>query len=71
MSIEQAVACYTSGSAYAERTEDRKGTLTAGKLADVVVLSNDVFTIPPRAILETRPLLTMVGGRVVHEAWTN
>jgi predicted amidohydrolase YtcJ len=71
VTIEQAVACYTRGSAYAERAEDRKGTLTPGTLADLVVLSDDLFTIPSRAILDTRPLLTMVGGRVVHEAWTN
>jgi len=71
VTIEQALACYTRGSAYAERAEDRKGTLTPGKLADVVVLSDDLLTIPPRAILDARPLLTMVGGRVVHEAWTN
>jgi predicted amidohydrolase YtcJ len=71
VTIEQALACYTRGSAYAERAEDRKGTLTPGKLADVVVVSDDLLTIPPRAILDARPLLTMVGGRVVHEAWTN
>jgi predicted amidohydrolase YtcJ len=71
VTIAQAVACYTRGSAYAERAEDRKGALTPGKLADLVVLSHNLFTIPSRAILDTRPLLTMVGGRVVHEAWTN
>lgn len=71
VSIEQAVACYTIGSAYAERAEDRKGTLAPGKLADLVVLSKDIFAIPPQAILETRPLQTLVGGRVVYEAWTN
>jgi hypothetical protein len=71
VTIEQAISCYTRGSAYAERAEDRKGTLTPGKLADMVILSNDLFTISPRAILDTRPVLTMVGGRVVHEAWTN
>jgi hypothetical protein len=70
ITLEQAVECYTLGSAYAERAEDRKGSLTAGKLADLVMLSQDIFAIPPREILETRPVLTIVGGRVVYEAAT-
>jgi predicted amidohydrolase YtcJ len=72
ITIAQAVEYYTLGSAYAEFAEHRKGTLAPGKLADLVVLSQDLFTIPARTILDTRPLLTMVGGRVVHEdAWTS
>jgi predicted amidohydrolase YtcJ len=71
IAVARAVDCYTRGSAYAERTEDRKGSLMPGRLADLVILSDNLFTIPPRAILDTRPLLTMVGGRVVHEAWTH
>jgi hypothetical protein len=42
--------------------------LRAGYLADLVVLSRDLFAIPPRDILETRPVLTMAGGRVVFDA---
>jgi predicted amidohydrolase YtcJ len=67
ISLEQAIEFYTLGSAYAEFAEDRKGTLAPGKLADLVVLSHDLFSLPPRAILSTRPVMTIVGGRVVYE----
>ena len=68
ITMAQAIEYYTLGSAYAEFQEQRKGSLTAGKLADLVILSTDVFTVPPREILDTKPTLTMVGGRVVFEA---
>jgi predicted amidohydrolase YtcJ len=68
ISMEQAVEFYTMGSAYAEFAEADKGSITEGKLADLVILSRDVFKVPPREILETRPVLTMVGGRIVHES---
>jgi predicted amidohydrolase YtcJ len=63
----QAIECFTRGSAYAEFAENRKGTLKAGYLADLVILSRNIFEIPPRDILDTRPVLTMVGGRVVFD----
>jgi predicted amidohydrolase YtcJ len=66
--LAQAVECYTRGSAYAEFAESRKGVLGRGYLADLVVLSRDIFAVPPREILDTRPVLTMVGGRVVFDA---
>src|SRR5207237_465601 len=65
--MAQAIEYYTLGSAYAEFADDRKGSITAGKLADLVLLSKDLFSIPPREILETRPVLTIVGGRIVFE----
>ena len=68
ITMAQAVECYTLGSAYAEFAEDRKGCIKEGKLADLVVLSRDIFTVPPREILDTKPVLTMVGGRIVFEA---
>ena len=68
ITLRQAVECYTSGSAYAEFIEQRKGRLKRGHLADLVVLSRDIFAVPPREILETRPVLTIVGGRVVFDA---
>src|SRR5688572_16599302 len=68
ITMEQAVEFYTLGSAYAEFAENRKGSITPGKLADLVILSKDIFKVPAREILDTRPVLTMVGGRVVHEA---
>lgn len=67
LSLAQAIEFYTLGSAYAEFAEQRKGSLTPGKLADLVVLSRDLFAISPREILETRPVLTMVGGIIVYE----
>jgi predicted amidohydrolase YtcJ len=68
IAMEQAVEFYTMGSAYAEFTETHKGSITEGKLADLVILSRDILTVPPREILDTRPVLTMVGGRIVHES---
>jgi predicted amidohydrolase YtcJ len=68
ISMEHAVEFYTMGSAYAEFAEADKGSITEGKLADLVILSRDVFKVPAREILETRPVLTMVGGRIVHES---
>jgi predicted amidohydrolase YtcJ len=68
LTMEQAVEFYTLGSAYAEFAETRKGSIAAGKLADLVILSRDLFTVPPGEILGTKAVLTMVGGRVVYEA---
>ncbi|KAA9325329.1 amidohydrolase [Hymenobacter busanensis] len=65
---EQAVQAYTAGSAYAEFAEKEKGTLMPGKLADLAVLSQDVFTVPTPALPATVSELTMVGGKVVYEA---
>ncbi|HSC27621.1 MAG TPA: amidohydrolase [Vicinamibacterales bacterium] len=67
ISIEQAVEYYTLGSAYAEFADARKGSITEGKLADLVVLSRDILGVPPGQILGTRPILTMAGGRIVFE----
>lgn len=67
LTMEQAVTAYTRGSAYAEFAEREKGTLAPGMLADLAVLSQDIFTVPPPALPATRSELTMVGGRVVYE----
>ncbi len=64
LSLEEAVACYTLGSAYAEFTDHEKGRLAPGMLADFVVLDRDIFAIPPRELLQTRAVLTVVGGTV-------
>jgi predicted amidohydrolase YtcJ len=68
LSISEAIALYTAGSAYAEFQEKDKGTLEPGKLADLVVWDRDLLTVPPEQILEARPILTVVGGRAVYEA---
>ena len=65
---EQAVIAYTLTSAYAEFQEKEKGTIEAGKLADIAVLSQDIFTVPPPELPKTVSVLTMVGGRVVYRA---
>ena len=65
LTIEQAVNAYTQGSAYAEFADTRLGTLETGKEADLVVLSQDVFTVQPNDIAKTRVVMTMVGGQAV------
>jgi predicted amidohydrolase YtcJ len=65
---EQAVTAYTRGSAYAEFAEDEKGTLAPGMLADLVVLSQDIFAVPAAALPGTTAVLTVLGGRVVYDA---
>ena len=67
MSREQAVAAYTAGAAAAEREEARKGTLAPGMLADLAMLSQDIFTVAADALPKTVSVLTIVGGKVVHE----
>jgi predicted amidohydrolase YtcJ len=68
LTIQQAIAAYTTGSAYAEFAEKQKGTLAPGMLADFVVLDRDLTAIPPSQILGTRVLRTVVGGKTVFEA---
>jgi predicted amidohydrolase YtcJ len=68
LSREEAVAAYTRGSAYAEHAEKDKGHLSPGALADLAVLSADVFTVPASELPAIKSVLTMVGGRVVHDA---
>ncbi len=68
LSVEETLRAYTVGSAHAAFEEAEKGTLAPGKLADVVVLSDDFFQIPPEKIKDARVLLTVVGGKVVYQA---
>ena len=68
LTIDQAIAAYTTGSAYAEFAETDKGTLAPGMLADFVVLDRDFTKVPPAEILKTRVLRTVVGGKTVYEA---
>jgi predicted amidohydrolase YtcJ len=67
LTVAEAVEAYTLGSAYAEFQEGVKGTIAPGKLADVVLLSDDIFSIPPAAIKDVKVNLTIVGGKVVFE----
>lgn len=65
ISVAEAVKAYTWGSAYAAFSEKEKGSLDPGKLADLVVLSADIFAIPAEQIGDVKVMTTMVGGKVV------
>jgi predicted amidohydrolase YtcJ len=67
VTIEQALAAYTIGSAYAEFAEKQKGTLAPGMLADFVVLDRDLTKVAAPDILKTQVLRTVVGGKTVYE----
>ncbi|MBK9438453.1 MAG: amidohydrolase [Chloracidobacterium sp.] len=67
ISVDEAVRAFTWGSAYGEFQENVKGTLEIGKLADMVILSDDIFTIDPVKIKDAKVLMTIVDGRVVFE----
>ncbi len=71
LSREEAVRAFTYGAAYAERREGEKGTLAPGMLADLAVLSQDIFAVPPQALPATRSVLTIIGGRVAYSGLTS
>jgi predicted amidohydrolase YtcJ len=66
LTVAEAVEAYTMGSAYAEFQEKEKGSISSGKLADFVVLSDDIFKIPPEAIKNVKVEATYLGGRLVY-----
>ena len=68
ITVAEAVRAYTVGSAYAEFQDQAKGTLIPGKLADLVLLDRDIFSVPAEQIDHTKIVLTIVDGRVVYEA---
>jgi predicted amidohydrolase YtcJ len=68
ITVDEAVRGFTWGSAYAEFQDDVKGTLEVGKLADLVIISDDIFTIDPVKIRDAKVLMTVVDGRVVYES---
>ena len=68
ITVPEAVEAYTMGSAYAEFQEHEKGSITPGKLADMVVLSDDIFHIKPEAIRNVKVETTIVGGKAVSGA---
>ena len=67
ISLDDCIAAYTAGSAYADHAEKDKGRIAVGQLADIIVLSNELTRIPPLQILRTDVLMTFVGGRLVYE----
>lgn len=67
LSVQEAVEAYTINNAYAAYEENEKGTIAVGKLADFVVLSDDVFTIAPEKIEKVQVEMTVVGGKIVYK----
>lgn len=67
ITVEEAVRAYTLGSAYAEFQENVKGTISVGKLADIIILSDDIFTVKKEEIQKAKVLMTIVDGRIVYE----
>lgn len=65
---EEAVIAHTRGAAYAEFAENEKGTLRPGLLADIAVLSQDIFTVPIEQVSGTQSVMTIVGGEIVYRA---
>jgi len=68
LTVAEAVEAYTMGSAYAEFQEKEKGSVTPGKLADMVLLSDDIFSIDPVKIREVKILKTIVGGKTIWDS---
>ena len=67
LTVSEAVEAYTTGSAYAEFQERDKGSITPGKLADMVILSDDIFSIDPARIRNVTVWKTFVGGKMVWD----
>jgi predicted amidohydrolase YtcJ len=67
LTMDQAIAAYTTGSAFAEFEEKEKGKLVPGMLADFVVLDHDVTAAPPEKVIATRVVRTVMGGKTVYE----
>jgi predicted amidohydrolase YtcJ len=65
---EQAIIAYTLTSAYSEFAEKDKGSLEPGKLADLAVLSQNIFEIPAEDLPKTESVMTIVGGKIVYDA---
>ena len=68
ISLDDCIHAYTSGSAYAQFEEGRKGQLKTGQYADFIILSNDLTKVPPSEYVKTRVLRTVVGGRTVYQS---
>lgn len=68
LDLPAAIAAYTAGAAWANRLEAETGSIEVGKAADLVVLADDLFALPPDRISETRVLLTLIGGAEVYRA---
>jgi hypothetical protein len=70
LTVEQAIHGYTLGAAFAGRREKTEGSLEAGKLADLIIVSQNIFDVNPHKIGATKVVTTILGGRVVYQADT-
>ena len=68
LTIDQAIEAYTINPAYSSWEEDSKGSISVGKLADMVVLSSDIRKIEPERLLRTKVLTTVFDGKIVYVA---
>jgi len=66
ISVEDAIKCYTVNSAYASFEENIKGTIETGKLADLIILSDDILTIDPNKIKDVKVEMTLFDGKVIY-----
>ena len=67
LTVAEALAAQTSGAAFAEFQENDKGTIARGKLADMIILSDDILAASPAPLTDVRVLTTIVGGKIVHQ----
>ena len=68
ITVDEAVRGFTYGSAYAEFQENVKGTIEVGKLADLIILSDDIFTIDPVKIGQAKVISTIMDGKIVYQS---
>lgn len=68
ITVKEAVRCHTLDAAYGAFEEREKGSITAGKLADFVVLDRDILSIDPNDIEKASVMMTVLGGKIVHRA---
>ena len=68
LGLEQAIHSYTLGAAIGSRRDKSEGSIEPGKLADLIILSQDLFKLDPHQIYKTRVLLTVVGGKIVYRS---
>jgi predicted amidohydrolase YtcJ len=67
LTLEEAIYGYTMGGAIAAKREKTEGSIEVGKLADVIIISQDLFKIAPNHIGKTKVLMTMVGGKTMYQ----
>jgi predicted amidohydrolase YtcJ len=68
LTLEECILGYTRDAAYTEFMEHQKGQVKEGYLADLVLFSHDLFEVKPEEITTVRAVMTMMDGRIVHEA---